>query len=333
MLCACHADIVIAFGLSDNDPIHPITFIETRKMDTVENIRAFLVTARTGSFSEAGRQLGVSPSVITKRVGQLEWKVRGQLLIRSTRSVTLTDLGERFLPRMQRLVADFDATLVEGSTHQGGLLGRIRIKIPSTLGSPYLAQSLTAFQQAHPQVTFDVVMLDRSVNPVAEDFDIVIAALPELYANVVDESLAPYPRVMCAAPSYLAARGMPAHPRDLPDHDCLVFSASGPLWQFESAEGPVQVEVGQHFTSNNSRVLRTSAIAGNGIVVLSRGLAEPALRKGVLVPVLENYALPELWLKALIPHNRTSVPRVIALVAWLKRELSDNPDWGLAEAI
>lgn len=300
-------------------------------MDTIENMRAFLITARTGNFSEAGRQLGVSPSVVTKRVGQLEWKMRGLLFNRSTRSVTLTDLGEQFMPRVLGLLADYDYTLGAAQKSRSGLLGQIRIKIPSTLGMPYLARSLTAFQQAHPQVMLDVVMLDRSVNPMEEGFDIVVGALPELYANVEDVSLAPYPRVLCAAPAYLEARGAPAHPRELPDHDCLVFSPSGPLWQFESATGPIQVEVRSRFTSNNSRVLRVSAIAGNGIVVLSQGIAEPALRKGQLVTVLRDYALPELWLKALIPRNRSALPRVRALVDWLKRELATSPDWSEAE--
>lgn len=296
-------------------------------MDTIENMRAFLATVRTGSFSEAGRQLGVSPSVITKRIGQLEWKVRGQLFNRSTRSVTLTDLGEQYVPRVLALVTDFDDTLSGMNKSPGGLVGRIRIKIPTTIGTPYLANALTAFQQAHPQVMLDVVMLDRSVNPVEEGFDIVVGALPELYSNVLDESLAPYPRIVCASPAYLEARGKPLHPRDLPDHDCLVFTPSGSLWQFESAEGTIRVEVRSRFTSNNSRVLRASAIAGNGVGVLSWGLAESPLRTGQLVQVLHDYRLPELWLKALMPRNRAGLPRVQAVVAWLKRELEARPNW------
>jgi DNA-binding transcriptional LysR family regulator len=296
-------------------------------MDTLENIRAFLATARTGSFSEAGRQLGASPSVITKRVGQLEWKVRGQLFNRSTRSVTLTDLGEQFLPRLLALVGDFDDTMGEMNKTRGGLLGRVRIKIPTTLGAPYLASILTSFQQAHPQVMLDVVMLDRSVNPVEEGFDIVIGALPELYANVIDEWLAPYPRVICAAPSYLERRGKPQHPRELIDHDCLVFHPSGSLWHFERDGDAMQVEVPSRFTSNNSRVLRASAIAGNGITVLSQGLATRALERGQLVQVLEGYRLPELGLKALIPQTQVALPRVRALVDWIKEEMARQPDW------
>ena len=302
-------------------------------MDTLDNMRAFLATVRTGSFSEAGRRLGVSPSVITKRVGQLEWKMRGQLFNRSTRSVTLTDLGEQFLPRIAGLVADFDDTLGEMTKTRGGLLGRIRIKIPTTLGAPYLARLLTEFQQAHPQVLLDVVMLDRSVNPVEEGFDIVVGALPELYANVDDEWLAPYPRVVCAAPSYLEARGNPVHPRELTDHDCLVFTPSGALWQFESADGTAQVEVRSRFTSNSSRVLRTSAIAGNGITVLSAGMAAPALARGQLRTVLDGYRLPELALKALLPRTRGALPRVRALVDWLKRRLAENGDWSDEESL
>jgi len=196
-------------------------------MDTLLNIKAFLATARAGSFSAAARQLGVAPSVVVKRINRLEDQMRAQLFVRSTRKLALTDIGERYFPRYQILVGEVEDAINGAAASPGRIEGHLRIKCPTTLTILNFGEIINDFQAAHPGISVEIVLIDRSVNPVEEDFDIAIGAMPASYANVIDEPLSPYPRVLCAAPSYLATRGEPKHPIDLIGHDCLTFQTTG----------------------------------------------------------------------------------------------------------
>ena len=296
-------------------------------MDVLLNIKAFLATAQTGSFSAAARQIGVAPSVITKRVGQLEWRVRSQLFERTTRKVTLTEAGQKYLPKLRLLMMDFDDTLSGIATAAGSLSGHIRIKVPTTIGLLYLGQMLIAFQQENPRISVEVVLMDRSVNPIEEGFDIAIGAMTASYGNAIDEPLCPYPRLVCAAPAYLARKGRPEHPTDLVNHDCLIFLPIGALWSFDSGRGAIQVGVSSTFSANDGQILLAAAHAGLGVCILARHIVLPSIASGALVPLLDAYPLSDLWLKALVPVNRSKVPHVQALVHWLKLHLSPIPPW------
>ena len=296
-------------------------------MDILLNIKAFLATAQTGSFSAAARQIGVAPSVITKRVGQLEWRVRSQLFERTTRKVTLTEAGEKYMPKLRLLMMDFDDTLSGIATDSGSLAGHIRVKVPTTIGLLYVGKILIAFQQNNPRISVEVVLMDRSVNPIEEGFDIAIGALTASYANAVDEPLCAYPRMLCASPAYIARKGRPEHPTDLVNHDCLVFLPTGSLWSFDSSRGAIQVGVATTFGANDGQLLLAAAHAGLGITILAKHIVKPLIQSGELVPLLENFPLSDLWLKALVPINRVNVPHVQALLLWLKLQLSPIPPW------
>lgn len=287
-------------------------------MDTLLNIKAFLATVREGSFSGAARHLGVAPSVIVKRINRLEDQMRAQLFVRSTRRLTLTDAGERSAARFRTVVAEVEDALESGRAAAPGVEGHLRIKCPTTLTIVYVGDVLCEFQLAHPNVSIEVALIDRSVNPVEEGFDIAIGALPASYSNVIDEPLCPYPRVVCAAPSYIAARGEPMHPRDLIEHDCLTFLATGTTWSFQSPRGVIDVEVRSRFNVNDSQVLHAAARKGLGIATIARYIARDSIAAGELKSLLADYPVPELWLKALVPHNRSQKPAVQSLLRWLK---------------
>ena len=163
-----------------------------------------------GSFSAAARELGVAPSVVTKRITQLEERMRTKLIARSTRGLALTTAGERLLPRFLRLVGELEELFVE-RTDAGGIEGHLRIKGPTTITSLYLGALFSEFQAANPRVTVEVVLMDRSVNPLEEGFDFVVAARPASYPNVVDVPLCAYPQVLCCSerPGPSRARGAP----------------------------------------------------------------------------------------------------------------------------
>lgn len=298
-------------------------------MDTLLNIKAFLSTARAGSFSAAARELGVAPSVIVKRINRLEDQMRAKLFVRSTRKLSLTETGEHYFPRYQSIVGDVENAINGAAASSNTLEGQLRIKCPTTLALLNFGEILNDFQVAHPGVSVDLVLIDRSVNPVEEDFDIAIGAMPASYANVIDEPLSPYPRVLCASPAYLEARGEPKHPIDLTGHDCLTFHTTGSTWSFESPRGLINVDVPSRFSANDSQILQSAACRGLGIAMVARYIARPAIEAGTLKTLLPDYPVPELWLKALIPTNKIRRVAVQSLLRWIKERMQPLPSWAV----
>jgi DNA-binding transcriptional LysR family regulator len=280
-----------------------------------------------GSFSGAARELAVAPSVVTKRITQLENQMGTPLFVRSTRGLALTSAGERYMPRFLSLVAELEEILDGKANVEHGIEGHLRIKAPTTITSLILGALLSEFQALHPGVTLEIVLLDRSVNPLEERFDLVVGALPASYPNVVDVPLCTYPLVLCAAPTYLAAHGEPQHPTELVNHDCLTSVLLGNTWLFDGARGALSVEVHSKFHANDGQVLLEAARKGLGLATLPRFVANRDLRNGQLVEVLPGFPVTSFWLKALVPRVRMNKPAVRELVAFLKARMQSLPPW------
>jgi DNA-binding transcriptional LysR family regulator len=296
-------------------------------MDVVQNLRAFLEVAQRGSFSAAGRKLGVATSVVAKRVGQLEARTKTQLFRRSTREVTLTEAGQSWIGRVRPMLADMDELLASARDAGRELEGALRIKAPTTLSILYLGAMLASFQRLHPRIVLDIVLTDRPVNPAEEGFDIVLAVFGSSFTGVTDVPLCAVRRLLCATPGYLSARGVPAHPRDLAAHDTLSFGPTGYVWAFSGPQGQVVVEVSPRLSANDGQLLLAGARAGNGIALLSEYVVLPLLRTGELVIVLQDYPVPDIWLKALVPNSRMQIGRIQALLRFLQDSFLPEPPW------
>lgn len=296
-------------------------------MTQLIDIKAFLATARTGSFSAAARDIGLAPSVITKRVSRLEHEIGATLFVRSTRRLTLTPEGERLRPRLQLLVGELEDTLKGAHPVKRGVVGRLRVKAPTTVGALHVGPSIARFKAQNPNVTIELVLVDRSVNPLEEGFDIALGALPASYANVLNFPLCEYARVLVASPSYLANSPGPREPTEIVEHECLAFLPIGLSWSFESEKGSIVVDVHASFSVNESGVLLAGALEGAGLTVIPRFLARDALADGRLVELLPNYPLTKLWFKALVPRTRAQKPEVKALLAHLKADFEPTPPW------
>jgi DNA-binding transcriptional LysR family regulator len=291
-------------------------------MDVLTNLKAFLTVARTENFAAAARALGVAPSVITKRISQLEWRLKSPLFERTTRRVSLTASGQAFLPAAQRVVADAEDLFATPGAATGSLQGQIRIKAPASITAKLIGPVLESFQQRHPQVSLELIALDRAVNPAEEGFDIAFTLLPDAYAGVIEQPLCPMARGLYASPGYLRQHLALTHPRDLAQHSLLNFLPTGSVWMFEGAAGDIKIKVQPRLNTSEAQLLLSSAQAGHGVALLSAYLANPAVRKGTLVPVLPEYPMPGLWLKALVPNNRANVARVQGLVEHVRAALA-----------
>ncbi len=295
-------------------------------MDIISNIRAFLTVARLGSFSAAAREGRTVPSVISKRISHLEHELKTQLFLRSTRGLQLTEAGLGYQQRFMTLLGELDAA-IEGSSAAAGLQEHIRIKCPATMEALGLASTLIEFRAANPGVRIDMILVDRTVNPLEEGYDLALGAMPVTFPHVVDVPLAKLPRKAVAAKSFIDRHGMPEHPRDLASLPCITVPVSGTRWAFEGPSGEVAVEVGSVFSATDSRILRDAVLAGIGVTVLSEYLVRPGLKSGELVEILPGYHVPDLFMKLLVPESRMTSPTIRAIVDCIVSATQPVPPW------
>lgn len=290
-------------------------------MDVLTNLRTFLAVARTGSFSEAARQLHVVPSVVAKRVAQLEQTMHARLFQRTTRMVELTDAGHRLKTRAATLVADLDTVVADVRGDEGKLEGHIRVIAPTTITVLRLAPVFQGFMARHDRITLEIALADRSINPVEEGADIVINGRGASFPGVIDVPLCPVQPQLCASPAYLDRRGTPIHPRDLAEHECLRFGPNGDQWVFHSSRGLIHLRISGRFVADDNSTLAHFATAGMGIGFLPDYVCHEPLADGRLVPVLPNFPLQDPWFKAYVPRGRHTQAHVQALLQWLSAKI------------
>ncbi|HEX3989968.1 MAG TPA: LysR family transcriptional regulator [Acetobacteraceae bacterium] len=293
-------------------------------MNTIQNVSAFLRVARLGSFSAAARELKAVTSVVAKRISQLEKEVGTKLINRSTRGLALTAAGERYVPQFVRLVAAYYHVFNDTDKNNDRIEGFVRILSPPTITSMLLGVTFANFQLQHPRVDMDIIMMERSANPLEEGFDLALGAWPMSYPNVIDVPLCRYELATVCAPSYLRGKDKPRHPTELVDHHCLTTVLFRTTWGFTHARGSMTVEVHSRMQSSDSRMVRDAARMGMGITILPRMLVEEDLRSGALVPLLEDFPVAAYWVKLLVPRMKMNRPVVRALVNFLKESMQSS---------
>lgn len=290
-------------------------------MDTLTNMKTFVAVANYGGFSEAARRLYVVPSVVAKRIDQLEKSMGARLFERSTRSVVLTEAGQQLKGKAAGLVADFDDLVQSVSRNDSKLEGHIRVMAPTTLTMLHLGQVFNTFMCQHDRITLEISLVDLSSNPEEQGYDLAISGRNASYEGVVDVPLCSANPILVAAPSYLASCAAPTHPRDLIEHACLVFAPTGRNWQFQSSRGVLAVEVTPRLTVDDNLTLLGATKMGMGIASLPNYVARQAILDGELIPLLKNFPLQENWFRAFIPKRKYRLARVKALVDWLGSDL------------
>jgi len=287
-------------------------------MDVVTHVQTFVAIVRCGNFSEAARQLGVVPSVVAKRVAQLEAELKTRLFDRTTRRVALTESGEKLYAKASSVVAEFEELVRSVERDEAKLQGHLKVMAPTTLTMVQLGEVFCGFLQAHPGITLELTLEDRSANPLEGGFDMAISGRAASYEGVVDVPLQPVRPVLCAAPSYLHAHACIAHPRDLADCACLVFSATGTNWAFQGSRGSLAVDVHPRLLADDNHTLLRAAVAGLGVALLPTYMASDALAAGQLEVVMPTFVPQENWFKAYVPRRRMGVERVKALLTHLQ---------------
>jgi DNA-binding transcriptional LysR family regulator len=294
-------------------------------MDVLIGMRAFRAVVASGSFARASRSLAVSTAWTSKLVSQLEEHLGAQLLVRTTRRLSLTDAGRLYLERCQRLLDDLDEAERSIGHLQGAPRGRLRVNAPMSFGLLRLAPILPSFCKQFPEVELDLSLNDRRVDLLDEGVDVAVRIGEKLEdSTLTARKIGTGSRVVCAAPAYLRARGTPRHPSELSEHACLRFGlhATPDVWTFGGPEGPHAISVRGPLQSDNSIALRDAALAGLGVLLTPDFIVADALRRKRLRPLLAAFAPSGYGVFAVSPPARYATPKVHAFVDFLRRALA-----------
>lgn len=295
-------------------------------MESIEDLkplRTFLAVLQQGSFVQAARQLHVVPSVVAKRIAQLESSLGVRLFERTTRRVQVTAAGERLRTRAAALLAGMEdlAQEVAATGGEEAPHGHLRVMTPTTLTTLHLGALFARFLQRHPGITMEVVLGNRSTNPLEDGFDLIVSGRLASYEGVVQRPLAPIEYALCATRAYLQNAPELEHPADLARHACLVFEPLGRNWIFHSNRGALHVDVPARLVADDNQTVLSAVLLDLGIAMLPRYLAGPALARGELQALLPSYPPQEAWFKAFIPRRKVRLPQVAALCEWLETQM------------
>jgi DNA-binding transcriptional LysR family regulator len=299
-------------------------------MDTASDLRVFVRVMDRGSFSSAAKDLGLTPSAVSKLVSRLEDRLGVRLLERSTRRLALTPEGETFLARARRIVADIDEAEAEVMQARGAPRGRLRINSGTAFGLHQLAPALADFLARYPEIDLELSITDRLVDLIEEQADIAVRSghIPE--GPFVQRKIADLQRVICAAPSYLKRRGTPTVAADLQKRDCILVAGAGlNRWPFTTRSGIDVVEVRPRVMTDDAEAALRLAIEGAGIIRLSDVIVGGPLRDGQLVALLTDIHHVEPFpLAAIYPAGRQRLPRVAVFIEFLIERFGRAP-WRL----
>jgi DNA-binding transcriptional LysR family regulator len=297
-----------------------------RSLDDLQSMAVFVEVLDARSFTAAARSLETTTSSVSKRVARLEERLGVRLLERSTRALAPTEAGVAFYERAARILRDVEEA-EETVTQLGGApRGTLRVSALTLLAEGGFGAILGAFAAEHPALRLDVDFTDRRVNLIEEGYDIAIRAMdlgaaPD--STLIARKLASVRTVVCAAPSYLARRGVPASIDDLAHHDCLHYTPAPlhKLWSFKTPEGVRSAPVTPRLQLNSIAALRAAAIAGCGLIRTSRLAVDAALEDGTLVPVLEEHTSVDFGLFAVHPAGKQDLPKVRAFIDFVTQHV------------
>ncbi|MDM4768358.1 LysR family transcriptional regulator [Pelomonas sp. SE-A7] len=253
-------------------------------------LHALTVIAQLGSFTKTAQRLGLSKAAVSQRIAELERALGQQLVLRTTRSVRLTEAGRELVEQTEASFSHITGSLGRLRDAVGQPRGLLRVTAPVALGRQHVAPLLASFFQRYPEIRIELDLSDRLVPLAQEGFDLAVRHTSSPPDSHVAVKLCASKALLLASPAYLKARGEPRHPEELAAHDCLPYLRPGPAqWLFEKRGQRLRIPVQGPLRAGNSEILRDAALAGLGLALLPDFSAGPALRSGGLVEVLADW--------------------------------------------
>ena len=298
-------------------------------MMKLDGIAAFVATAEAGSISAAARRLGNAKSVVSERLAELERLLDTRLIQRTTRKLSLTEDGQTFLPRAQRILYEAAEGAAEMAARRGTLVGPLRLSAPVGFGVLHLGPAICRFLADHPGIDLTLELDDRFVDAAADGFDAVIRHGTIADTRLVAKRLATSQRILVASPAYLAQHGVPQSVADLEAHCGILYANRDADWRFASADGWTVVRPRAALRVNNGLVMRDAARAGLGITLLPTFFAHADVATGALVRIDIGCAAEGAELYIAYPREHSASAKIAALTLSLKVAFGDPPYWDL----
>ena len=296
-------------------------------MTAITDLEIFARVARTGNMSAAGREMGLSPAVVSKRVSLLEERLGARLFQRTTRQLTLTETGEGFFKRVVDILSLIDEAEDFVSRRNTNPRGVLKVTAPTAFGQKHMAPFLTQFMQKFPEIEIDIQLTDNYVDIIREGLDLAVRIGELKDSSLVARKLAPDNRVICAAPKYLEKAGVPTKLADLEFHNCLSSGAQD-TWRVEGPDGARQVRVKGNIRTNSGDFLRELLLAGMGLGLRSTWDVAEELRSGALKVVLPEYrGSQNMAVYAVYPCRDFMPAKVSVFIDFLADLYGNEPHW------
>jgi len=293
-------------------------------MDRLDAMTAFVAVADLQGFAPAARKLGVSPSAVTRLIAALEDRVGARLLQRTTRAVTLTDIGARYLERVRRILADLEEADASASAERSQPSGRLVVSAPVGFGRLHVAPLMSDYLKRYPEVAGELRLSDLMINLIDDGVDCAVRIGHLADSSLVARQFGTMRRIVVASPDYLRARGEPQLPADLPSHDIIQFgaSAAAPDWRFVVDGRDVRVACKPRFSSNVADAAILHAERGGGLTRVLAYQAAEAIAAGRLKIVLAPFEPPPLPIHIVYPTSRLLSAKVRTFI-----DIAGGCDW------
>ena len=296
-------------------------------MTAISDLDIFARVARTGNMSAAGREIGLSPAVVSKRISLLEEQLGARLFQRTTRQLTLTETGEGYFKRVVDILALVEEAEDFVSRRNTNPRGVLKVTAPTSFSRMHVTPYLPDFLERYPQIELDVHLTDNFVDIIRDGFDVAIRIGELRDSSLVARKLANETRVICAAPSYVERMGAPKSLADLENHNCLAAGAQD-VWRLESKSGQHQFRVKGNIRSSSAELVRDALVQGLGIALRATWDVGPELASGALQVVLPEYrGSSNVAIYAVYPCREFMPAKVNALIEYLAERYGHDPYW------
>lgn len=285
-------------------------------MDRLHELEVFVAVADAGGFAKAGARLRLSPPAVTRAISALEERLGARVFTRTTRRLTITDVGQRFLESARRILTDLDSAEKDAVGEAAVPNGHLTLTASVTFGRSALAPVACAFLNEHPRVTMSVLLLDRIANLVEEGIDLAvrIGHLPD--STLVAKKIGTVRRILVASPAYLARRSAPQTPADLRVHSMIAFTGLIPNreWRFLEGKRRNSISFVPRLEINDAVASIAAAEMGEGITIALSYMVADQIRDGRLAPVLDSFTPPPVPVHLVYPESRLISSKLRAFV-------------------
>lgn len=299
-------------------------------MAQLEDMKLFMRIVEKQSFSAGGREMRLSPAVVSSRMARFEKKLNTRLFIRTTRQVRVTPAGRRYYDDCQEILHKVAAAQSRLEDEDNELTGTIRLSASTSFGRTYLKNFIAQYSETHPNISMHLQITDHLIDLVTEDIDLAFRIAPLQDMSFKTRIFHPVKRYICGTPDYFKNHATPKTPRELEDHNCLLLRFPGSRlfkWPFQNEEGDYEIAVSGNLESNRGDVLLDWALEGRGLVLKTWNEIEHLVKAGKLQIVLGDDLQQNSYLHAIYPYNTHLPARVRLFLDTLAKQLTEDQNW------